>query len=86
MGWKEHRSIPGDAVLEVSQGDLLWGSDRSFTLPSGAKGFTLAIRHFDGTERIVTGRGDFKWYEVDYDQNTRVVVVRPKQLADALAT
>jgi hypothetical protein len=84
--WTEHRTVIKNGDVDVGKGALTWGSDKSLTLPSGALSFVMTIVRIDGTEKVITSAGVYDRYEVAYDETSRTVVVKPKDLDAALAT
>lgn len=83
--WTDVRTEETERPLELPAGELRWGEDVALPLPQNVSWFRLSINQIDGEKRVVTDRSETNdWFSVDMDAERRTLVIRPRQLSQAL--
>lgn len=81
--WVDVCSSPGEARWETENGSLRWGEDTAFHLPSNVSKWVLEVKQKDGAIKVFDRASPSDWFVVDFDPNTKILLVKPRQLADA---
>lgn len=69
--------------LPEASGTLSWTEEKAFQLPEGTHKFLLEIRQKDGSVKVFDKAGPSDWFSVEYDPNSKVVMLKPRLIADA---
>lgn len=69
--------------LPAESGTLSWTEERAFQLPASSSKFLLEVRQKDGSVKIFDKAGNSNWFTVEYDPNTKIVMLKPRHVADA---
>ncbi len=85
VNWKDLCPVHTEVDDPAAQGEILWADQHVFTLPANTSKFTLKLTQANGAERIVTNTIDAGWYTAHYDPVTRILVIRPRALDEALS-
>ena len=72
-----------EAERETEVGTLSWGEDKAFHLPPSVSKWVLEVTQKDGAIKVFDKASPSDWFVVDFDPNTKIVLVKPRQLADA---
>lgn len=82
--WTESRKETREASVPVAIGAIDWGAEQVVALPPRTKSITIKAEQIDGQKLIDTATALRKWYRVEVDTAASRVVIRPKQLDEAL--
>lgn len=60
---------------------LNWGNDRSFSLPQGTIGYNLVVTQVNGQIKSIASHTEITdWFTVNYNPNSKVLVIKPKDI------
>ena len=82
--WIDVCTRPKMTDLPAAPGTLSWDRETVLTLPENLAKFVLRVKLANGMERIVSGAGSFGWFVVEYNDATKILVLRPRKLEEAL--
>ncbi len=82
--WLDVCTRPKLNDLPTVPGTLSWDRETVLTLPESLAKFVLRVKLANGMERIVSGAGSFGWFVVEYNDVTKILVLRPRKLEEAL--
>lgn len=69
----------------LETGVLNWGHDMTFHLPASTTAFSLDVKQIDGRTFVDTSAPTTRgWYSITYNSENKILVVRPKELSEAL--
>ena len=64
---------------------LSWGIDRSFQLPEETTGFNLVVTQVNGQVKSISNVSETTdWFSTQYDHNSKVLIIKPKNVRDVL--
>jgi hypothetical protein len=69
--------------LPEESGTLSWTEEKAFQLPSESSKFLLEIKQKDGSVKVFDKAGASSWFTLEYDPNSKVVMFKPRLVADA---
>jgi hypothetical protein len=81
--WNDLCSTVKEFELPAETGILTWTEEKAFQLPADASKFLLEVKQKDGSARVFDKAGPSPWFTVEYDPNTKVLLFKPRQIADA---
>lgn len=85
VSWTEFKMVPGEVSVDVGEGEIFWGKDIAITLPEGTKHVVLSVSQIDGQEKVIEANILENWFSVSVDIANRSVVIKPKEVSEALA-
>lgn len=84
--WRDRCPKVEEYSIPSQGGTLHWGSEVAIPLPADVSKYVLRVKLANGQERVINevGSTSTDWFIAAVDPNTKVLVIRPRQLEDAL--
>lgn len=85
--WTEYKTTDGTAQQDAASGDLFWAKSVMVKLPDNVKSVSIAVKQIDGSEPIVIdGDSTSPWFSTEFQKDTKLLIIKPKKLDEALGT
>lgn len=85
--WIEFRSVDDEANAPLQIGDIFWGKERSIRLPDSTTFVAIQSELLNGQRCAGSSldQADCAWYGLSIDVPNRLLIIRPKDVDEALA-
>ena len=78
--YTEYKDVEADSreAFALTGNRLVWGKDASHTMPDGTRGIIVTLKLFDGREVVYDGPTTGDVVGVEYNTQTRTLILKPK--------
>lgn len=82
--WVDVCPTTTEAAIVPVTGSLKWTAQEAIQLPPNTIRFIVKVKLRDGSQQVVSGAGSYPWFVVEFNQATKLLVIRPRPIDEAL--